>query len=590
MNESSTSWVAILTLRNEGSPQASQQVSEPYILSKEEATFIGRSKDCQIYLEPGYSNTSRYHAKLKLVDVEGEMAWLVWDLETPNGTFVNNQKIENYQQLQSGDRLTLGKPNGASFIFEWKAIELTQLNEIFRQKPSYDKTIIPSPEELKELEESTQSSAKDLFKDQVGQHEVNLRPGEIVKSINANANANANANDIIYELSPRNKKSAQPLKLFAKGIGALIFILISLFLIYRIPESIEAQKRSDNSLASYINNVSGLLLDKKLSSLDSFDLDARKARESANAQTLTTLRKLDGETKGTLLRFLHGAKLIKIQPQALSEEWLSNKNLTSKQVVRFLNQDLTQKELVYIRGIKINKLEPTSLPIFLTNQNLLNQKNVARNSKKCTESVKIDEDNLGCAWALEFKTQAYAQPFVTPIQLSGADLTGVTLRDAPLERVNLEGAYISFQNCKQNLSGNFFVDTFYKKPIDWLEMNKCSANLSGAGLQDSRLFRSILMGANLRNAKLDHADLRQVDLRGADLNGVSWQGALLKGACYLKEDWQKYFPEKGPNGEKFDPVAAGMKAVSRQESDFNNSLDFKECKNISASSVPTPGK
>ncbi|WP_158535149.1 pentapeptide repeat-containing protein [Acaryochloris thomasi] len=556
-------------------------------MSKEEATFIGRSKDCQIYLRPEYSNTSRYHAKVKLEDVDGEMVWLLWDLETPNGTFVNNKKIESSQQLQSEDRVTLGKPNGARFVFEWKAIELTQLNEIFRQKPSYDETIIPSVDELKQLEEQTQIAANRSFDRQTNALNIDrfdLNQKELAPDTDDRAD-NVFASSDVSSKSDRNNKSL--IQLLAKGAIALIFILVALSLIYKIPESIEGRKRREESLASYISNISRLLTDKKLSSLSLSDSDARKARESANAQTLTTLKNLDGEAKGTLFRFLHGAKLVKIQPQALSEEWFSREDFSSKQVVRFLNQGLAQKELVYIRGLRVEKARPTLFPVFLASPATVNQQLMASDSKGCRTLAQKDKRNLGCSWIFEFSAKSYEQPFVTPVQLSGADLIGVKLKDAPLERSNLEGAYLSLQSCKEGSSGNFFVDTFYQKPIRWFQRNKCSADFSGAGLQDSRLFRSVLMGANLRNAKLDYADLRQVDLRGANLSGVSWQGAVLKGACYLEEDWQKNFPEQGPNGGAFDPVAEGMKAVSSDVSNVNDPLLFKECKSVAASNQPT---
>ncbi|MEO0377234.1 MAG: FHA domain-containing protein, partial [Cyanobacteria bacterium P01_A01_bin.17] len=343
MSESSTNWVAILTLHNEPGSETAEQASEPYILSKEEATFIGRSKDCQIYLRPEYSNTSRYHAKVKLEDVDGETAWLVWDLETPNGTFVNNQRIESSHKLTSGDRVTLGKPNGARFVFEWKAIELTQLNEIFRQKPSYDETIIPTADELKELEGQTQIAANRAFDQQANLlniERLNLEQKELADDGDDRAD---NVFDSSGTNSRSNRNTKNLIQLLAKGAVSLLLVVVGLSLIYQIPKSIEARKSREESLSSYVSNISRLLTDKKLSSLNPSDLDARKARELANAQTLTTLKKLDGEAKGTLLRFLHGAKLVKIQPQALSEAWFSNEDLSSKQIVQFLDQGLTQK-------------------------------------------------------------------------------------------------------------------------------------------------------------------------------------------------------------------------------------------------------
>ena len=155
----------------------------------------------------------------------------------------------------------------------------------------------------------------------------------------------------------------------------------------------------------------------------------------------------------------------------------------------------------------------------------------------------------------------------------------------PLEGINLEGAYLSFQQCQQTFTGNFLVDTFYRKPMSWFS-NGCSADLSGSGLQNSRLFRAVLLGANLRGAKLDFADLRQADLRAANLSGVSWQGALLDGACYLEQDWKNSFPKIGPDGKTFDPKRFGMKPVADKASDFNDANSFQECKSLEPAPQP----
>jgi uncharacterized protein YjbI with pentapeptide repeats/pSer/pThr/pTyr-binding forkhead associated (FHA) protein len=572
MNESSANWIAIVTFYDESGSQNHQRDPEPYILSTKEATFIGRSNDCQIILRPKYTTASRYHAKIEQVSFEGKLVWQVCDLGTPNGTFVNDQKIKGCQRLQSGDYLTLGKPRGANFIFEWNSREIEELNEIFRKKHPYDETVVPQMESFESQDEKTQFFPKSSSKVEVGGRPVEESSVEAERSIidfrADKATISGNRNFINY-----------PTQILAKGLLAFISVLILSFLIYRILGFSEAQKNEDASLKSYIDSISKLLLDKKLSSLSLNDPSARNARESANGQTLTTLKNLDGQTKGALLRFLHGSKLIKIQSQKLGEEWLSNKNIVSnKGKIQLFDQDLNRKELIYLSQTKIQGNNIDSLPVFLMRKNEFDQRKSKGAIQECANPTQMNKKISNCSWVLEFASQSYEEPFLTPIQLSGADLTGVVLKDAPLDGINLEGAYMSLQECKPSFSGNFFEVNFYKKPMHWLSNHQCRADLSGAGLQNARLFRSVLIGANLSNGKLDHADLREADLRGANLTGVSWKGAILTGACYFEEDWQKYFPEKGTDGQPFNPIAEGMKPISNRKTDFNNPHSFQECK------------
>lgn len=575
MNESSTSWIAILTLNSETANQKSKQDSEPYILSQEEPTFIGRSNDCQITLKSKYSTASRYHAKVEAITLDGQTVWQVCDLETPNGTFVNNQTIKNCQPLQPGDSLTLGKPRGAIFTFEWKEIEIVKLNDIFRKKHAYDETFVPSQEHLSEREERTH-----FYADAVNSPDAsNNSQNGMVADYQAVPSSTVPPAAVV-----KNKSLVKP---FAASFLALLFLLAIAFLIYRIPESFEARKSREDALRAYVENISRLLIDKKLDSLDPYDADARKARESANGQTIATLKILDSKGKASLLRFLHGAKLIKMQPQKLSKEWQSEENKISKEEVQLSAQQLLRPELLYLKDLTINQSNSESRPVMLLSQSERNQTFTLDKIKSCSVLAQLGQDSTKCAWLLSFKSQSYERPFITPIQLSGADLTGLILKDAPLENINLEGAYLSLNTCKLNLSGNFLEDNFLHKPAHWATQDGCKADLSGSGLQNARLFRSILSGANLSSAKLDFADLRQADLRGANLSGVSWQGAQLAGACYLRSGWQDSFPKQGPDGKPFNPMLLGMKAVSDQDSDLNSPLLFKECKNIEASS-PKP--
>jgi uncharacterized protein YjbI with pentapeptide repeats len=579
MIESSISKVAILTLCDESTPQQNSKEPEQYILSDKEATFVGRSSDCQFVLRPKYSRVSRYHAKIELVKIDNDPVWQISDLETPNGTFVNNQKVEDGQSLKSGDCITLGRPSGANLVFEYKSVEVEKLNEAFKKKSRYDETFISDESDSENEDGLTHLFVGDNLKD-LPENKHTEDGHNNVKKISKNKIAEIAE----FNISPNQGNVTK--KLIWTSPKVLIFLatfLVGFFLLYQNKEIFTTQKNDGGELNSYINNISKLLLDKELGSLSIENLAAANARESANAQTLTKLKNLDGQEKGMLLRFLHGAKLIKLQPQKLSEEWLLNSKLnTDKKQFQLSEQEFNHKELVYLRQVKIDNFSPISLPTLLLKEADYNKKNI-ENSKKCVNSEQPNLQRLGCAWMVPLKVKSYGQVFITPIQLGGSDLTGVVLKDASLEDINLEGAYISFPKCKDRPSGNFFEENFQQKLVSWLSKNNCSANFSGTGFQGARFYKSVLMGANLSKTNLDNADLRQADLRGADLTGASLQNANLAGACYIEENWRGRFPEKGSDGTPFNPVAEKMNPVSTKNSDLNKPLQFQECKSTSTS-------
>jgi pSer/pThr/pTyr-binding forkhead associated (FHA) protein len=76
------------------------QAGRSYLLDEEAS--IGRAAGCQITLDDTYS--SQIHARVFQRDGQ----WLVEDLGSTNGTWLNRHKVSGPMVLQRGDRLQIG--------------------------------------------------------------------------------------------------------------------------------------------------------------------------------------------------------------------------------------------------------------------------------------------------------------------------------------------------------------------------------------------------------------------------------------------------------------------------------------------------
>jgi pSer/pThr/pTyr-binding forkhead associated (FHA) protein len=103
------------------------EISYPLISTEE--VMIGREETCQIVLNSEqYPTVSRYHTKIQsIVDGSG-ISWQVCDLNAANGTYVNAQRLQRCQILQSGDRIMLGK-DGPEFLFRCEVVSSSRSPE-----------------------------------------------------------------------------------------------------------------------------------------------------------------------------------------------------------------------------------------------------------------------------------------------------------------------------------------------------------------------------------------------------------------------------------------------------------------------------
>lgn len=89
-----------------------------YFLSENFESFIGREPNCQIVLDSNfYGGVSRRHAVIRPQGNQKQIKWEICDLNSANGTYINNQRLEGCRILQTGDKIGLGV-NGPEFIFE----------------------------------------------------------------------------------------------------------------------------------------------------------------------------------------------------------------------------------------------------------------------------------------------------------------------------------------------------------------------------------------------------------------------------------------------------------------------------------------
>ncbi|MCC7078553.1 MAG: FHA domain-containing protein [Acidimicrobiia bacterium] len=84
-------------------PRLESASGETLVLLKDRI-WVGRLEDCAIQLDD--PNVSRHHAE---VTVDASGAWVVTDLGSTNGTYVNGIRIGGETPLQDGDQLSVGR-------------------------------------------------------------------------------------------------------------------------------------------------------------------------------------------------------------------------------------------------------------------------------------------------------------------------------------------------------------------------------------------------------------------------------------------------------------------------------------------------
>ncbi|BAZ28030.1 FHA domain-containing protein [Cylindrospermum sp. NIES-4074] len=91
-----------------------------YSLLPSKEVVIGRDPSCQVVLDAMmYRMVSRRHAVVRPLSLspDSRFTWVICDLNSANGTFLNGQRLQGCQELHVGDRISLGA-DGPQFVFE----------------------------------------------------------------------------------------------------------------------------------------------------------------------------------------------------------------------------------------------------------------------------------------------------------------------------------------------------------------------------------------------------------------------------------------------------------------------------------------
>jgi len=96
-------YVAMLIVREGNSPQRQWALGEPVCL-------IGRDADCQVIIDD--RQTSRHHARISRT----EQGYVLEDLDSKNGTFLNGQPLTGRAVLTDGDEIGIALAGRLAFV------------------------------------------------------------------------------------------------------------------------------------------------------------------------------------------------------------------------------------------------------------------------------------------------------------------------------------------------------------------------------------------------------------------------------------------------------------------------------------------
>jgi uncharacterized protein YjbI with pentapeptide repeats len=268
------------------------------------------------------------------------------------------------------------------------------------------------------------------------------------------------------------------------------------------------QRAQDEALQAYLDQMSGLLLERDLRTSEKDS----EVRTLARARTLTVLERLDPGRKTAVMRFLGEAVLIQRGEGRDPIIDLGGADLSAA--------DLNEVDYYsgFLRGASLNEADLSDADLrwaTLSNANLrdanLSDANLSYANLRDASLFKANLKEADLRWA------RLSDANLNEADLSNASLRGVDLNNAFLPLADLQAANLN----EADLSG-----------ADLFGANLNNANLRDANLSDANL----TWDANVRDANLSDANLSGAE--GITNEELEQQAASLEGATM--PDGQKY--------------------------------------------------
>lgn len=201
---------------------------------------------------------------------------------------------------------------------------------------------------------------------------------------------------------------------------------------------------NEAALQTYFDRMTDLLLIHKLKEAKDLSVEAKRI---AQARTLNTLQRLDGERKGHLVQFLYSANLISTpQPHiSLNGADLRKAELSSAQAelsgvdysgVHLAGADLREAyfNAALLQGANLNKAD-------LRNAKL--QNTVLRDTILDEANLNDAKLNFAVAPGARFRRARLGKADLSGANFSGADLSEADLTNAVFESTDLTGAILT---------------------------------------------------------------------------------------------------------------------------------------------------
>jgi len=257
---------------------------------------------------------------------------------------------------------------------------------------------------------------------------------------------------------------------------AVPFALVRLALWFNVihrrnDRKLAAEYLRETALHAYIDNVSGLLLEKGLRSSQPGD----EVRTLARARTVTLLSQLDTKRKLRVVQFLCESQLIA--------------------VVGLYGADLQEVNLAHMPLSGVNLVGANLSKADLSGANL--------------SGADLSKANLSEA------------------NLNRADLSKAKLNGAHLNKANLKGAYLSTADLGYAILSEANLSETNLTGANLSKADLSYAILSEANLIVADLSRANLSEADLRGARLSGANFNGTNLNGADLSGANLNNTYL---------------------------------------------------------------